>query len=409
MRKMMRESEVATKQAWLGDLTVSDYDYHDVPSRVWDEWERCNIEWCSYPFESVPWLRATADRLSQDISKRLLVVNKPHLGPIAFWPYALQHFRTGGVMPLVLCRPWVEDLRLAVSAVISPALDRETCRQIVHCFLDRLPRWHKMLIGLVREPSPLLEILGETLKYFGTRFEQETHTFAEVRGWTSFPHFLNSLSHDWRKKYNRLVKKDLEAGTIRLDHLDGLSARGALESIKSRILDIYRESWKVNSSDQYANLARPETFAWFSQLLEVFARQEGLHVIFTTVNGDDAAFYVGVRFGKIYCSLQTAYKQRYAPLSVGFLTQIENFRYTIEQGFLTNNLLGDQDYKTHLTEAVTRFSSFVVFNRNLRGAIAQWMSQTRVRLDHMTSREHSGVRKPPGVIPSKFKSAGQIG
>jgi hypothetical protein len=37
------------------------------------------------------------------------------------------------------------------------------------------------------------------------------------------------------------------------------------------------------------------------------------------------------------------------------------------------------------------------------------MSQTRVRLDHMTSREHSGVRKPPGVIPSKFKSAGQIG
>ena len=82
----MRESEVATKQAWLGDLTVSDYDYHDVPSRVWDEWERCNIEWSSYPFESVPWLRATADRLSQDISKRLLVVNKPHLGPSLFGP-----------------------------------------------------------------------------------------------------------------------------------------------------------------------------------------------------------------------------------------------------------------------------------------------------------------------------------
>jgi hypothetical protein len=361
----------------LSYLTVDDYGYWEVPKEIWEVFGKCNAEWHSYPFESVPWLRASAESLPVGICARLLIASDRHLGPVAFWPYALQSFRSGGILPLLLCRSWTEDERIAASIIVLPELDKCAILGILNKFIEKLPRWNKMITGIIRDGSPLFHAIIEVFGSSSNIFTQETYTFAEIRGWLRFEDFLGSLSRDWQRKYKRIISHNQETGCIRVEHIDGAKTLEMLASIKRRIIDIYRESWKIGSPDRYANLALPDAFAYFSKLIEAFAENKCLHIIFATAGGDDAAFYVGVQHGNVYCSLQTAYKEKYRHLSIGFLTQMENFRYTIEHGYFTNNLMANQDYKKHFTDNVIHYSSLVIFNQNIIGSIAEMLSKAK--------------------------------
>jgi hypothetical protein len=105
-----------------------------------------------------------------------------------------------------------------------------------------------------------------------------------------------------------------------------------------------------------------------------------------TIDGDDAAFSVGIHQNNLYCSLQTAYKERYKKLGIGRLLHMESFRYVIEKGFSCNNLLSDQGFKSHYTNRIARFSYISVYNNNLLGRLAKSLSCAK--------RYLSGLKKP---------------
>jgi hypothetical protein len=175
------------------------------------------------------------------------------------------------------------------------------------------------------------------------------------------------------------------AGSVRLQHIDGQIEPAVFESLTPRIIAVYRESWKSGSTDRFAGLGRPEAFSGFARLLLAFAKRGGLHALFATVDGEDAAFYVGVRFGQMYCSLQTAYREKHAARSLGFLVQMEDFRYTLERG-LTNNLMAYQEYKTHLTDRVVRFASLTAYSRGAHGRMAHLLAKARRGLKALLAR-----------------------
>lgn len=361
-------------------IEFSQYIFSAIPPEIWHEWERCNEAWGCCPFQSMPWIKASSEMFTEKVSAGLLVAHDSRHRAIAFWPYATQWFKSGGLLPVILCRTWAEDTRVAVSIVVSPALDKDSCGRVVAGFLDRIPRWHKMITGLIPDPSPLLEALTEELGRRSAAMDREVHSFAEIAGWCNFSDFLASLSGDWRRKYNRIVRKQLNPGSVSVEHLDGSLSTETLGSVKQRISEIYSGSWKANSVDRYANLARPETFNLFCRFLESSATRNELHVLFVRTNGDDAAFYVGVSFADTYCSLQTAYKEKYSALSMGFIAQMENFKYTIEKGFKINSLLANQEYKRHFTDNVSSYTSFVAFNRNKIGILASFLSWLRAKV-----------------------------
>lgn len=353
------------------ELSFEEFDYRSISNEIWNLLEKCSFDWDCYPFESIQWVRLSGERLAQDASGRLLVVRNSAREPVAFWTYALQKFHSGGVLPIVLCHPWALNAHLSISVVTSPKLDLGTCTEIVRGFFALLPNWNKMLTGMINVNSNIHLALIDVMEENGRHYVEEPHEFAEIRGWENFEDFLQGLSHDWRRKYKRIINRYVKNNTFHVEHIGGNDALPMLEELKGRILGIYKASWKADGADQRLDLNRPDVFARFSSILQAFAERSRLHVTFTKVNGDDAAFYVGVHYGKIYCSLQTAYKEIYAPVSVGFYTQLENFRYTIENGFVKNNLLANQPYKKHLTDARECFSSFVVYNNNPIGIIAR--------------------------------------
>lgn len=380
---LQRQAYDSQVVATLDKIIVHDYDYHDIPDAVWDAWEVCNAQWHSYPWESVTWLRAAAEGLSPEISKRLLVAGDARSGPIAFWPYRVQRIRSGGMLPLMLCRPWDENPWATTSIVVSPTLGVEDCRRILDEFFQKLPKWHKMMIAMLRMPSPLLDAMLGAFEHVGIRVKRTNHTCLEIRDWNSVDEFMGSLSKKWRQQYNRLSKQYQQADTLRLEHLDGDATLGELESIKRRILGIYKESWKATSTKRHSSLMLPESYAHFSRLIEAFAKKQWLHVIFVSINGEDAGFCVGLRCENVFCSLQTAYKEKYAKLSIGFLTLMEDFRYVIERGGLTNNLMGHHPYLKHFTDTHERFSFLLAFNRDAGGTITLFLSKVRLALQRI--------------------------
>jgi hypothetical protein len=374
-------------------FSYSEYAFGRIPEEVKAEWETCNRRWTSYPFESMPWFDVLGRCNSREIDLRLMVATDSSSRCVCFWPYAVQQWRSGGVLPIRLCRPWSEDIRVSASAIVSPELDEAECTCIVNEYFYRLPTWDKMILGLTLSPSPLLDAMVAAVRSQGLTLEQEIISFAEIRGHASFQSFLSSLSRDWRRKYKRIIQTAAANGLVRIEHLDGEQTLPRIEMIKRRVRNIYAETWKYRSADAYANLAREDTFDFFSKFIESFARRGALHTVFVTLNGDDAAFYLGVHCGDKYCSVQTGYKEKYASSSVGFLAQMENFRYTIERGYKVNNLMGSQSYKRHFTSSEVRFATCILFNRNFRGTAARVLSRLKVLFASLhCSRETDRVR-----------------
>ena len=88
-----------------------------------------------------------------------------------------------------------------------------------------------------------------------------------------------------------------------------------------------------------------------------------------TLDNEDAAFYVGIHQFNKYVSLQTAFKDKFKRLSIGQLIQFENFRYTIENNYITNNTLADQKYKRIITKDIVTQKMYIINNKTLSGII----------------------------------------
>ena len=85
---------------------------------------------------------------------------------------------------------------------------------------------------------------------------------------------------------------------------------------------------------------------------------------------EDMAFVLGIHHHGEYCALQTAYTEKFKQESIGYLALMENFRYTIENHFSSNNLLDHFNYKLRICKRGSQAIKIVGCNRNLWGKFA---------------------------------------
>jgi hypothetical protein len=308
-------------------------------------------------------------------SARLLVGMDVQDNYLGFWPYQLEAKRIRGFLPIRLCCPWGGDNqadpgvagRQYFWALCSPNPSPGFAAAFVAAFMERT-HWHMLQTGNVNNHHPLALAWEEELKRKRLRVFRKDINLAIIGPWDSFENYLSSLSHDWRRRYRRL-NRQVTDGTIGVEQLTTFPGE-ALDRVIERIDAIYRDSWKVGSDESAVNLTIADTLSNFSDRIAAFAREGGLHVVFITVDGHDAAFHVGVSHGDMSCALQTAYREQYASHKVGFLTQMEYFRYTIEQGTRERNLLDFLDYKKHFGAEVSPSTLYTIFSRDAIGSIA---------------------------------------
>ena len=88
----------------------------------------------------------------------------------------------------------------------------------------------------------------------------------------------------------------------------------------------------------------------------------GLHIIFISVDGEDAAFDLCVIQGNKCSDPTTAYCKKYVSCGVESLEQMEINRYMIGEGICEINLLGNADYKKHFGAKGLQSASYTVFS-----------------------------------------------
>lgn len=352
-----------------------EFSYLDIPPAVWGAWMDCARAWHAEPFRAPTWVRDQPWMASSTPYARLLVGMDERGNYLGFWPYQLETKRIRGLLPIRLCCPWGGDNqadpgvggRQYFWALCPPDPPLGFAAAFVAAFLARTS-WNMLQTGDVRQNQPLALAWEDALQHRRLRVLRKQHNAAIIKHWDSFEDYLASLSQDWRRHYRR-VSRQVASGKVRVEQWTVFPG-SALDQVNERIGAIYRDSWKADSSEMAVNLTVAATLANFSARIAAFAKEEGLHVVFITVDGADAAFHVGVSHGDMSCALQTAYREQYSTHGVGFLAQMEYFRYTIEQGMRERNLLGFTDYKRHFGAEVSASTLYTVFSRDTIGGLA---------------------------------------
>jgi hypothetical protein len=365
-------------------LVIEHYKYRDIPDAVWDEWQNCCEQWNAYPFQSADWLRSVIE-IAPAKSGAALMVARDETGCIAFLPYRISHGLSGRVLPITFCRPWSSFMPTWILA--APGRSKCDYQNLVDGFHSRISKWHKMITGYVCNADGINQALSDFFAKEHLRNLATESGMNELRDVPTFDEFLRSLSKHWRRNYRSTKRKMIDSGRAVLTHYEDFEKHN-LETIKQRIMGIYRETWKASSDDKVWNLTFPEAYEIFSCMLDHYESHDGLHVALLTVDGEDAAFFVGVHRSEIYCSVQMGYKPQFKDNSVGFLILMESFRYSIEKGFTINNLLGTQSNQVHFPVQVQEYTDYVVYNNNLLGMLAAFL----VRMTFM--KRYFNLRKP---------------
>ena len=350
------------------------FQFKQIDNELWLNWQKCSLNWRTLPLQSPNWLKPVAEASEGSLDNLFLLVAKKNKEYLGFFPYRIEQRLLGEIIPLIYCLPWYDNL----PSWITLTSDKEAGHQLlIEGFYKNLPKWHKLISGLVehRNDTNNLEInFFLENKLFFTSISEE---MAEIRNIETFDEFLQNQSKQWRKRYQKISKKLLASKQANLQHYTDLN-HDELELLTQRVMSIYRESWKVNDKQSLDfNLTNPQSYRSFYALIKSYAECNGLHIMIISVNNEDAAFYVGVYQDGLYCSLQTAYKEKFANLSVGYLIQMENFRFTIENNFERNNLLANQSYKSNLTNQIEHYSRYTVYSRSILGLMARFLTYAR--------------------------------
>jgi len=357
----------------------TEFSYNEIPETVWKAWMDCASAWHAEPFRAPTWVRDQPWMTSSIPYARLLVGMDERDNYLGFWPYQMETKRIKGFLPIHLCCPWGGDNqadpgvggRQYFWTLCTPDPPPGFAAAFVETFMERT-HWNMLQTGDVRKNHPFSLAWEDELKRKRLRVLRKQHDAAIIGPWDSFKNYLASLSQNWRKHYRR-VYRQVANGKVSVEQWAAFPD-DALARVVKRIYLIYRDSWKVDSEEVVVNLSVPSTLANFSARIAAFAREDGLHVVFIKVDGDDAAFHVGVSHGDMSCALQTAYREKYASHGVGFIAQMEYFRYTIEQGMHERNLLGFIDYKKNFGAEVSQSKLYTVFSRDTIGSLA-WYTQ----------------------------------
>jgi hypothetical protein len=350
------------------------YPYKEISSEIWEQWHQCSESWQVALFSSAVWNRAIGDASENSHYNMYLMVAMLDERYVGFLPFRFEHVKSGRILPIRYCSPWSEWIPAWIS--VDPTLDRECREKLISDIYLQLPNWDKCKTGLILDNEPEYAAHEHFFQDSGIHRDKELVEMAEIKGFSTFEEFLQQQSSKWRAAYRKRSRQQFDSGNASLSHYTEFT-EAQLFAAKERIMGIYTESWKRSNDSPTYNLLNAKPYREFSNLLDNYAVNDGLHIMFLTIQNDDAAFYVGVHSEGNYCSLQTAYKDKYRNQSIGYLAQMENFRYTIEHEFRSNNLLANQEYKTHFTDKVETYIFSICYNISAFGRTALFLSQAK--------------------------------
>lgn len=174
-----------------------------------------------------------------------------------------------------------------------------------------------------------------------------------LEGWAS----RRSANH--RAKLRKAQRKARERGITYERFAPTTPAE--CEAIFSRMLAIEYQCWKGRA---HCGMEEPSSRAFYSALLNRYARSGSARIILATCEGRDIGYVFGGYFGGVYRGQQFSYVTDFASFSPGNLLQLEKVAWLCEQGaaaYYMGPISGPRmGYKAHWTEKITESQTWVM-------------------------------------------------
>lgn len=178
---------------------------------------------------------------------------------------------------------------------------------------------------------------------------------------TDWQSFLKSKSKHFREEQKRKVNKMTKTG--QLDFVK-ISNPGQVHKTMRDILIIERNSWKEKEGASFT--AGPGLQEFYSEVAEVFAKQQCLCTYLLYLNSVPVAHLFGIAYGNRYYALKTSYDESYKELSPGVVL----FNYALQDIFQSNlkefDFLGvESRWKNEIASGTRNHVNIFVYPKNI--------------------------------------------
>ena len=167
--------------------------------------------------------------------------------------------------------------------------------------------------------------------------------------------FLANRSTGFRKNLRKAEKRARGAGL--LFEIANHCEASEVDPSFDRLLAIERKSWK---GQRGVGIDGDPMGSFYREMNRRLVERGARRLLFATLDGADVAYIFGGLFGDTYRGLQFSFDHRYADLSLGNLSQLEQIRHLCNEGVPNYDLGTEVRYKKHWGDRVFTTSSFFV-------------------------------------------------
>jgi len=217
--------------------------------------------------------------------------------------------------------------------------------------------------------EPQSRILGE-LRDAAARvgFPAITKSYAyatvDLRG--GFEAYCRSMTNNFRRNLRRHRSKVESAGVPGLDRFLPPQPIGALPEYLERVFRIQERSWKARMGPP-----SPRHRGFFDESVRRFAERGMIDIGILTIDGEDAAFLVGVVERGVYYDFNISFDSRFENLSPGTYLLHEILRTLPDAGVHTVVSHGDHEYKRRWATGLVPQTRVFFFGSGPRAVLAR--------------------------------------
>lgn len=303
-----------------------------------------------------------------------------------------------GIAPLIsspstLAGIPVRDLSLANYNLCAGELllcdDRpETFETLIRSLVDR-KGWDVLILSNVPATGQRLRIFENAADRAGLRWEvMDDHRYAVADLQGGYSAYATAKGSNFRKQAHRHAEKMAHAGTWRVNRLDGIPSPNTVSEYTDRMFAIAEAGWRahmrgVEEERQHHPIYR--------MLLQKFAPRGMADLSILTINGQDAAYTLGLVERGIYYQVAIAYVDEMADFSPGSFLLLEVFRILPDLGVSLVVSHGDYEYKRRWASSIEETKKIILFAPTVRGALS-WFAKFKLQ------RSWQRLRSRPTVV-----------
>jgi CelD/BcsL family acetyltransferase involved in cellulose biosynthesis len=268
----------------------------------------------------------------------------------------------------------IDELYNIHSDILLNAPTEDTIKAVVAALFSLDVKWDVFRIGRIVEDNPALELIVNHLKRSMIQYtirREEPSFYIPLNG--SFSDYLKTQSSSFRYNLKRKEKRMRAFGDLR--YVRGEDAKN-VDDVFNDILYIEENCWKHNEGTAITSVVKQREF--FRALCARASERGWLRLRFFYIDGEPAAYNMGLVNNKKYHLLKLSYHDKYKQGSPGVLLIARLMEDLMQEGVTELDFMAEPyDYEKKWTDEYRSHVSLVMYSGTMKARLHSMSSTIR--------------------------------